>query len=81
VVEAYEIKVFWRVDEPLVKRLLVNRLVVEAEVVTKSEDAVVEAKVEEAVERKPFRKARVVLVACSPVPSFVKGQANVIPVR
>ena len=31
-------------------------------------------RVEEAVERKPFKKARVVEVAFSPVPSFVQGK-------
>ena len=34
--------------------------------------------VEEAVERKPLRKARVVEVACSLVPSLVNGHAKVI---
>src|SRR5687768_14325075 len=53
--------------------LVTAKLVVVAEVPV----ALVKLKVvsvEEAVERKPFRKARVGEVACSLVPSLVKGQ-------
>ena len=49
-----------------------------AEPVTKREVAVVEARVEEAVERKPLRKARVVLVAFSLVLSLVQGHWKVV---
>jgi hypothetical protein len=62
---------FWSVVEPLAKRLVVKRLVVEAEPVTRRDEAVVEARVEEAVESKPFKKARVVEVAFSLVESLV----------
>ena len=36
-------------------------------------------KVEEAVERKPFKKARVVEVAFSPEPRVVNGKVNELP--
>jgi hypothetical protein len=49
-----------------------KRLVVVASVASK-EVTVVEARVDEAVERKPFWKERVVEVAFSPVPSLVNG--------
>ena len=81
VVVAFTPVKFWRVDEPLSNRLVVKKLVVEAEPVTKSEDAVVEARVEEAVERSPFRKARVVEVACSLVPSLVNIQGMPQPAQ
>ena len=69
----------WIVEEPLVRRLLVKKLEVEALPVTKREEAVVEARVEEAVERKPFKKARVVEVAFSLVESLVKGKESPFP--
>ena len=58
----------------MVRRLVVKRLVEEALPVTRRDVAVVEARVEEAVERKPFKKARVVEVAFSLVPSLVQGK-------
>ena len=64
--------------EPVTRKFAVYRLVEVAEVVVPwvAEKA---WRVEEAVDRKPFRKASVVEVACSLVESLVKGQEKVIP--
>lgn len=57
-------------------RLVVEKLVVVADVPV-AMAKVKFVKVDDADERKPFRKARVVEVACSPVPSLVKSQEKV----
>ena len=59
-------------QSPFKQRLVVAKLVEVAEVVVAVE-AVKDERVEEAVEMKPFKRARVVEVAFSPVPSFVNG--------
>ncbi len=61
---------------PVILRLVVERPVVVAPVPVAFVKVKVES-VDEAGARKPFRKARVVEVACSLVPSFVNGQEKV----
>jgi len=66
-------KSLWMVEEARTVRLLAYKLLEVAEPVTRSPEAVVEARVEEAVERKPLRNAKAVEVACSPEESVRNG--------
>src|SRR3989344_1171000 len=60
------------VEDPVVKRLLVKKLVEVAEDVMSRLEMVVEARVDDAVEMIPLVKRRVVEVAFSPVDRVVK---------
>ena len=62
----------WMVEDPVVKRLLVKKLVEVAEDVMSRLEMVVEARVDDAVEMIPLVKRRVVEVAFSPVDRVVK---------
>ena len=64
--------------EPFTNKLVVKRLVVEALPVTRREEAVVEAKVEEAVAIKLLAPVNSIVeeVAFSPVASLVNNQPN-----
>lgn len=85
---------FWRVEEPLTRRLprvareellkLVLERVVEKKLVVVAAVPVARVKVklvrvDEALERKPFWRARVVEVEFSPVPKVVNGKLKVAP--
>jgi len=74
-------KSLWKVEDPLAKIFPANRLEVEAEPVTRSEDTVVEARVEEAVAMRELVlvKTMVVEVAFSPDPRVVNGKAKEEP--
>ena len=60
----------------VVEARLETKRSVEVALVARREETVVEARVEEAVERKPLSRARVVEVACSFVESLVKGKVK-----
>ena len=79
-------KSFWKVEEPLVQMLPKKPRpelyrVVEVASVVVARVIRASVSVEEALEMKPAVKSRVVEVACSLVPSLVKGHRKVIEAR